>query len=160
HVRRDGFVRQFEANLIVTFASATVGQAICAQFERDFCLALGDYRTRHGSPEQIRVLVDGAGAKRGPDKVADKFFAEVFDGCGGRAGGERFLVCSLEIFLLADVADHGDDFTAVIFLKPRNDDAGVESAGIGEYDFFRFWSSSIHNASFGFEIASSLRQKY
>jgi len=52
--------------------------------------------------------------------------------------GERFFAGGFEIFLLADVADHGDNFAAIIFLEPRDDDGGVQSAGIGEYNFFRF----------------------
>ena len=45
----------------------------------------------------------------------------------------------LQIFLLADVADHGDHFAAVIFAEPGNDDGGIQAAGIGEHNFFRFW---------------------
>src|SRR5579859_879008 len=110
HVGRDGFVGEFEANLIVAFAGATVREAVRAELERDFRLALGDDGTRHGSAEKIRVFVDGAGAERGPDEIADEFFAKIFDGGGRGAGGERFFVRGLQVFLLADVADHGDDF--------------------------------------------------
>ncbi len=148
HVGRDGFVGEFEADLVVAFAGATVGKAVRAELERNFGLALGDDGTRHGSAEQVGVFVNSAGAKSRPNEVADEFFAQIFDGCGRGAGGESFFVSGLEIFLLADVADHGDDFAAVIFLEPGNDDAGIEAAGISEHDFFRFWSSSVHNSSF------------
>ena len=104
------------------------------------------------------MFVDGAGAESRPDEVADEFFAEILDGRGRRARGERFFVRGLEIFLLADVADHGDDFAAIIFLEPGNDDAGIETAGIGEHDFFRFRSGSVHNSSFVIGDMRSLRQ--
>src|SRR5262249_10453022 len=144
----DGFIGELEANLVVAFASAAVGKAIGAEFQRDFGLTLGDDGTRHGSAEEISVFVNGSRAERGPDEIADEFFSQVFDGRGRSASGESFFVCGLKIFLLTDVADHGDDFAVVIFLEPGNDDAGIESAGIGQHDFLRFWISSIHNSSF------------
>src|SRR5579859_2012558 len=154
----DCFVSEFEADLIVAFAGAAMSETVSAELERDFGLALGDDWTRHGSAEQVGVFVNGAGAKSRPDEVADEFLAEIFDGCGRSAGSESFLISGLKIFLLADVANHGDDFATVIFLEPRNDDAGIEPAGIGEHDFFRFWSSSIHNSSFVIGDMRSLGQ--
>src|SRR5262249_12281215 len=159
NVWRDRFVGELEADLIVALGGAAVGETVGAEFESDFRLALCDDRTRHGSAEEVGVFVDGASAQGRPNKVADKFFAEFFDGCGGSASGESFFVSGLQIFLLADVANHSDDFATVIFLEPGNDNAGVESARVGEHDFFRFWSSSIHNSSFRFEIRWSLGQK-
>ena len=137
-IGRDGFVGELEADLVVAFSGAAVREAVGAELEGEFDLALGDHWAGHGGAEKIRVFVDGAGAKRGPDVVADEFFAQVFDVGGGRAGGEGFFAGGFEIFLLADVADHGDDFAAVVFFQPGNDDGGVETAGVGEDDFFRF----------------------
>src|ERR1700756_4783001 len=94
------------------------------------------------------MLVDGAGAERGPNVVSDKFFAQIFDIGAGGAGGERFLARGFEIFLLADVADHGDDFALIIFLQPRDDDGRVEPAGIGEDYFFGLTELLVHFASF------------
>ena len=85
------------------------------------------------------MFIDGACAERGPDVVADKFFAQIFDVGGRGAGGERFFAGGFEIFLLAYVADHGDDFALIVFFQPRNDDGGVETSGIGENYFFWFW---------------------
>src|SRR6266481_2892740 len=127
----DGFVGQFETHLVVAFAGAAVGKAVSAEFERDFRLPLAEDGPRHGSAEKIRVLVDGAGAQRGPNVVADEFFAQILHVGGGGTGGEGFFSRGFEIFLLADVADHGDDFALIIFLQPRNDDGGVEPAGVG-----------------------------
>ena len=42
HFRRDGFVRQLEAYLVVAFARAAVRDGIGAGFQRDFRLALGN----------------------------------------------------------------------------------------------------------------------
>src|SRR5882724_1276127 len=90
------------------------------------------------------MFVNGAGAERGPDVFANEFFAEILDVGGGSAGGQGFFARGFEIFLLADVADHGDDFAAVIFLEPGDDDGGVQTSGVGEDDFFRFGLLLFH----------------
>src|SRR5256885_11132438 len=110
HAGSDGLVRQFETHLVISLAGAAVREAVGAKLQRDFRLALGDYWPRHGGAEQVGVLVNGAGTKRRPNVVADKFFAQIFDVRGGGAGSERFLAGGFEVFLLANVADHGDDF--------------------------------------------------
>ncbi len=44
-----------------------------------------------------------------------------------------------EFVALADIGAAGDDFAAVVMLlEPRNDDGGIETAGIGQNDFFDF----------------------
>src|SRR5260370_2855577 len=134
-IGRDGFVGQFETVLVVAFAGATVGKTVGAELERDFGLPLAEDGAGHGGPEQIGVFVDGAGAQRRPDVIAHKFFAQILDVGGGGAGGQRFFSRGFEIFLLADVADHGDDFALIIFLEPVNYDGGVEPARI-LYDYF------------------------
>ena len=79
HVWRDGFVSQFETDLVVALAGAAVRKAVGAELQRNFRLALGDDGPGHGSAEEIGVLVDGTGAKSRPDVVADKFLAQIFD---------------------------------------------------------------------------------
>src|SRR4029077_12915115 len=155
HVRCDGFVGQFESHLIVAFAGAAVGEAVGAELQRDFRLTLGDDGPRHRSAQQVRVLVNRAGAQRRPNVIADKFFAEVFDMGGRSARSERFLARGLEILLLADVADHGDDFAAIIFLQPGNDDGGVESSRIGEHDFFWLGQLYFHDSSLTYEFSQT-----
>src|ERR1700693_4214652 len=93
------------------------------------------------------MFVNGAGAQRRPNVVADEFFAQVFHVSGGGAGGEGFFSRAFEIFLLADVADHGDDFALIIFLEPGNDDGSVEPAGVGEDYFLGFIRLYFHNSS-------------
>ena len=84
------------------------------------------------------MLVDRAGAQRGPDVAGDEFFAQIFDEGLAGAGGERFLVGGLQVFALAEVADHGDYLAAaVVLLEPRNNDGGIEPPGIGKNNFLR-----------------------
>src|SRR6266851_2350917 len=154
-VRRDGFVGQFESDLIVAFPRAAVGKAVGAELQRNFRLALGDDGPRHGSAEEISVLVDGASAEGGPNVIAHKFFAQIFYMCGRRAGGEGLLARGFQVFLLADVADYGDDFAAIVFLEPGNDDGGVQASGIGEYDFFWFGQLCFHDSSLAYKCCQA-----
>ena len=62
---------------------------------------------------------------------------EILDVGGAGAGGEGLFVRGLEIFALAEIADHGDYFAAAVsFLEPRNDDGGIQTSRVGKYDFF------------------------
>ena len=96
------------------------------------------------------MFVNRASAKRRPNIIADKFFAQIFDVRGGGAGSERFLAGGFEVFLLANVADHGDDFATIVFLEPGNNDGSIQAAGIGEYNFFRFRQLCFHDSSLAF----------
>src|SRR5713226_7639226 len=155
NVGSNGFVRQFESDLVVAFAGAAVREAVGTELERNFRLALGDDRARHRSAEQIRVLVDGAGAQSRPNIITHKFFAQIFDVRGRSARGKRFLARGFEIFLLADVADHGNDLAAVVFLEPGNDDGGVQAAGIGEDNFFRLNQFLFHDSSLAYKYCQA-----
>src|SRR5258708_6442460 len=159
HVWRDRFVGQFKSHLIVALAGAAVRQAVGAELQRNFRLALGDDGTRHGSAEEIGVFVDGAGAESRPNVIAHKFLAKILDVRGRSAGGKRFLARGFQVFLLADVTDYGDDFATVVFLEPRNDDGGIQPAGIGEYDFLRFVQLLIHDSSLAFKCCQAGAQR-
>jgi hypothetical protein len=51
---------------------------------------------------------------------SQKFFAQIFDRRGRSARGQRFFLRGFQIFLLADVADHGNHFATVRFPEPGN----------------------------------------
>ena len=148
HVGRDRFIGQFEAHLVVALAGAAMRKPVRSQSQRNFRLAFGDHWTRHRGAQQIRVLVNRSGTQRGPDVVANKLFAQIFHQCRGRSRVQSFLTRRFQILLLADIADHRDDFAIVVFLEPGNDDGRVEPAGISEYDLFRFEFLFVHDSSF------------
>jgi len=85
-------------------------------------LVLSYYRTGERSSEQIFVLVNGARPQGRPDIPGDELLAQILDRSRRSAGGERLAPCGFQIFLLADVADHGDHFTLIIFDQPGNND--------------------------------------
>ena len=141
------FVGELEADLVVSLAGAAVGDSIGAVLERDFDLPFGDDGARERRAEQILVLVDRASAKRGPNILGDELFAEILDRRGRGAGGEGFFARGFEIFLLADVCNHGNHFAAaVILFQPRNNDGGIEPAAIGEHYFFRHFEFPLSSA--------------
>src|SRR2546423_12802644 len=68
--------------------------------------------------------------------VGREFFFRIDEMKIARAGAIRLVGESGRLFRLTDIDGHGDDIAAVVFLQPRNDDRGVESARIGECYFF------------------------
>src|SRR6185503_12307403 len=83
-------VGQLEADLIIALASATVREGVGANGEGDLDLTARDEGARHGRAQEVFAVVDGAGAERRKNEVADKLLAEVLDVAFGGAGGERF----------------------------------------------------------------------
>ena len=70
-----------------------------------------------------------------PDVVAYKVISQVFNIKLGSAGLDRLFVQTLQLLALSDVAGHRDHFTMVVLFQPRNDDGGVETARVSQYDF-------------------------
>jgi len=66
------------------------------------------------------MLVDGAGAQRRPDIIATNS-SRRSSTCAEEARWQAPSCARFQIFLLADIADDGDDFAAVIFLEPRDE---------------------------------------
>ncbi len=112
-----------------------MGNGIGAGFVGDLNEALGDQRARDGGAQQILALVDGIGAEHGEYEVAHELLAQVVNidfldahGLGLGAGGFEFLT-------LADIGGERHHLTAVVILQPAHDDRGVQTTGIGQYNF-------------------------
>src|SRR5208337_3280286 len=110
------FGGQFEADLIVALTRATVRDGVGAKFFGKMHLALREKRARERCAEQIFVFVYSSSTQRGPDVTGDKFLAEIFHIGRACACGQSFLSRCLQIFLLAEIANHGDHFAAWISL--------------------------------------------
>ena len=74
-IRREGGVGQLEANLVVSFASATMGKRVGADLARDLDLTPGNERPRHRGAEEILTTVDSASAEGGPHELFHEFLA-------------------------------------------------------------------------------------
>ena len=87
--------------------------------------------------EQVLAFVQGVGAEHREHEIAHELFAQVVD--------EDLLHAELacharrcEFLALADVGGEGHDLAVVSLLQPREDDGGVETAGICQNDFLDF----------------------
>ena len=138
-MRSQRLIGQLKSHLIVALAGAAVRQRVAAGFQCDFHLAFGQQGPGDGGPQQILMFVLAAGADHLPQILGDKLFAHVRDVAFLGAGRLGFLLETGQLVAaLADVTAHGDDFAAVVFLQPRNDDGGIESARIRERYFLGF----------------------
>ena len=65
-------------------------------------------------------------------------FAQIVDVDFLDAHGLGLGACRFYFFTLTQVSGKGDHFTVVGFLQPLEDDRGIQTAGIGQDDFFDF----------------------
>src|SRR5436190_10096471 len=128
------FIGELEPHLIVAFAGATVRHGVCALRESYFHLPFGEQRPADRRTEQVLALVHRAGLDQRPEIFSYEFVSKVFDVALGCAGPDRLFFKSVELIILADVAGHGDDFTTIVFLEPRNDYGRVQAPRIREND--------------------------
>ena len=137
HLRRKRLDRQLETHLIVAFARAAVADRVRTLGQRDFNNPLGDHRPRKRRAQQIFALVHRARLHRGEDVVLDEFLLQILDIQLGGAGLDGLLLQAVQLGALTHVARHGDNLAVVvILLQPRDDDRGIQTAGIGQHDFF------------------------
>ena len=157
HLGRERLDRQLETHLIVALAGAAVADRVGALGLGDLDDALGDRGTREGRAEQV-FFIFGACLQARPDVVLDERLVQILDVQLGRAGRQRLFLQTVQLGALADVAGNGDHLAAVVFLQPRNDDGCIQTAGIGENDFFVLFhnddllASIFHNYTFTYFV--------
>ena len=135
HIRRKRLDRQFEPNLIVALAGAAVADRVRALRLGDFHQPLCDHRTRKRRAQQIDIFIFRARLHTWEHVIFDKFLRQIFYIQLGSARLDRLFLQTLQLVRLTYVARYRDYLAAlVIFLQPRDDDAGVQSARIGQYD--------------------------
>ena len=103
---------------------------------RDLDLALGDQRPGDRGAEQIDALVERVRPEHGEDEVAHELLAKILDEDLLDAEHLGLLARRLELLALAEIGGEGDDLAPIGFLKPFQDDRGVEPAGISEHHLF------------------------
>ena len=134
-IRHQRIGAEFETHLVVALAGGTVRDCVGAGLACDLDQVLGDQRASDRGAEQVFTLVNGIGAEHREDKIANEFFAQVFDEDLPDAELPGFPACRLQFLTLPDVGSEGDDFAAVGVLQPLQDHRRVQPAGVGEHHF-------------------------
>src|SRR5450759_107863 len=131
-LRRERHVGELEPDLVVALSGAAVREGVAPRRERDLDLLLGDEGTRGRRPEQVVVLVGGAGLQHRKEVIARELVLRVDEEELRRAGLPRLLLETRGLLGLADVDRDGDHLASVVLLQPGDDDGRVESARVGE----------------------------
>ena len=135
HIRREVLDGKLKAHLIVALAGAAVADRVRALLDGDVDETLRDQRAGRGGAEEI-FLIRGAGLEAGHDVIGGILLREIEDIELRRAGLDGLFLQPLELVRLPDVAGDGDDLAVVVvLLQPRDDDRGIQTAGVGEHDF-------------------------
>ena len=131
---------QFKPHLVVALAGAAVADGVGALGLGDLDNPLGDDGPREGSAQQVALFIDRPGLEGREDEIVYKLLLEVFDIEFGGTACFRPLLQPFQLGVLADVAGDADDLAVIVMLlQPRDDDRGIEAAGVGKYDFFFFF---------------------
>ena len=127
---------ELETHLVVTLAGRAMTNGVGTGFIDDLDQALGDQRTGDRGTKQVLAFIDSIGTEHRENEVADKFLAHVvnvdvlrLDARLQRLGARR-----LKLFPLAEVGRKGDHFALVHILQPLEDDRGIQTARIGQYN--------------------------
>ncbi len=133
---RQRLVGKLEPHLVVPLPRATVGHGVGALFKRHLHLRFGEHRPRQRGPQQVLAFVNRARLDSFPKGSGYKLLTEILDKNLARAAGQSLPADGGVIVALANVPDHRDDFAAVIFPQPGNDDGGIKPSRIGQNGTF------------------------
>ena len=127
--------RELEAQLVVALAGAAVHDGLRAELDRELGDRLRDHRPRERRDERVLALVEGVRLDRARALLLGERGLAVDEDDVVGAGGASALDRRLEVELLADVDEHGDDLVEAVpvLLQPADDAAGVEAAGEGDH---------------------------
>ena len=125
-VGRERLEGQLKPHLIVPFPVHPCARASAPCSEGHLHLGFGDHRPGEGSSQQVLAFIDRARLDGFPKVAGYKLLAEVLDKDFGSAAGQSFSADGGVIVALTNVSDHGDDFAAVIFTQPGNNDGGIK----------------------------------
>ena len=134
HARVVRLERELEAELVVALPGAAVDDGLGAEVERDLRDRLRDDRPRERRHERVLALVQRVREDRSRALlVGERLLAvdeEDIVGVRGPRPRDRLL----EVELLADVDEHGDDLLEAVpvLLQPGEDAARVETARVGD----------------------------
>jgi hypothetical protein len=129
--------------LVVASACAAVCEACGAFFLGDFHHLGGYERSAEAGAYGVFAFVEGVGFDGWKNVVLRKLVFGIYGVVLECAEFFGFFFRGFEVLVLSDVYGYCDDVGFVFFLKPLDEDRGVESAGVGEYYFFLYVCSPI-----------------
>ena len=136
HMRSECFDGQFETNLVIALAGSAVADSVSAVFLGHVDEAFADERTSEGGAQEVLAFIDAVSFQYVVSVFFDEFFSYVEGFSDGCTGFQRFFMDGIEVFRLPEVYGAGNNFTAIIFFQPRNDNGCIQSAGISKNYFF------------------------
>ena len=131
HLRCKCLDCQLETYLVIALAGAAMYDGIAAFSLCDLYQFLCDDRTCKGSTQQIAFVICACLHGR-DDVIIHKFLGQVHDIQLGSAGSQSLFLQAIQLTSLANITGDGNDFTAVVFLQPRNEYGCIQTAGICE----------------------------
>src|SRR5206468_1896063 len=123
------------ADVLVAFARRSVRHRRRPMLASRRDQVLGDERAAEGGAEWIDALVERVGLQRGEAEPRRELLLRIDDLRRDRARLARLGLQLLVVLRLADVRVAGDDVVSVLVGEDANEHAGVETAGVCEYDF-------------------------
>ena len=137
HFRSESLDSQLKPHLVVSFSGTAVADCVGAFRFGDFYNSFGDNRTGEGGAQQIFVFINSASLDGGKNEILHKHLVQILDVQLGGSCLFRFFLQPGKLLTLADIGGNGDDLAVVvILLQPRNNNRGVQSAGIRQHYFF------------------------
>ncbi len=130
-----GLERELEAELVVPLAGAAVHDGLGPELDRELGDRLRDHRARERRDERVLALVERIRLDRARALLLGERGLPVDEDDVVGAGGTAALDRCLEVELLADVDEDGDDLVEAVpvLLQPADDATGVEAAGEGDH---------------------------
>ena len=140
--RVERHVGQLEAHLIVALAGAAMRHRVGALLRGHPHLTFSDQRAGDRGAEQVAALIDRARLEQRKQVVAHELLAQVLDIALRGVAGDRLLLQAAGLLGLADIGAIADHLAAVVLAQPGDDDACIEAAGVGQYNFVDFRARS------------------
>ena len=127
--------RELEAQLVVALAGAAVHDGLGPELGGDLRDCLRDHRARERRDERILALVERVGLDRAGALLLRERRFPVDEHDVVRTGRAAPLDRRLEVELLPDVDEHGDDLVEAVpvLFQPAHDAARVEPTREGDY---------------------------
>ena len=143
--RVQGIGRQLEPDLIIALAGRPMGHGIGPGFMRNPHQMLRNQRPRDRGAKQIQPFVKCIGPEHRKDEIPHELFAHIHDVdiLGLDPQQDRLLARWFKLFALAQIGSEGHDLAAIFGLQPFQDDRRIQTARIGEDDFFGLGHHSL-----------------